>query len=173
MSAKGNALASYPKTYRAIKEMVQNEALLTHTARGVARKAGLRSGTATPGGPVTLVDATVGPSLISSEWQWLVNLSGYTRVRMDARGDAPLHARYSLAGASTTDLNPGDYAPFSGGLDGLKAEDTDGYPSDALGWVTLAPGERAPVRLCVMSDAASLTTPADLGGPVGVWIQAE
>lgn len=165
-----NGVESYPKIYGAIREMARKEALRVPTARGVARKAGLRSVPEVQASPATLIDATVGPSFTPLEWQWLVDLSAYTRLRFDARGADPLFARYSLTGASTEALNPSDYAPFAGGL---SAEDSGGYPPDALGWMTLAEEERVPVRLCLITSGGVLSEEVDLGGPVGVWIQAE
>lgn len=160
-------MGAYPRFYAAVVDMVVGEAKQTRMARNVARKAGLRSVPgSTTGGPATLIDVTLSADYAPLEWQFKANLSGFARLRLDARGANDLNLYYSLLGNASDDLDPGDYAPL-----GLAASDADGQVGESLSWTDLPEEARAPVRLCFVGEF--LGAREDLGGPVGVFLQGE
>jgi hypothetical protein len=172
---------SYPKLYRAIKDMAIKEALGASMARKIARKAGLRAGQSTDGvsnSPVTLVDVTLGENFVPLEWQWFLDLSTYTSVRFDARGELALYAFYSKD--LTIALSPTDWLPVEGYfpdfdfVNFLSASEGAGHTGEALRWMNLPEELKVPLRFCLSYSASEVPTEAQtLSSPVGAWIQAE
>lgn len=98
---------SFSLTYRAIIEMVGDVALQTPTARGVARKAGLRRGSAPPITSVISDFLSVAEQPLAR--QYLVDLTGATRARFYS--DAPIYLLRS-GSLESAELDPGDYVSF-------------------------------------------------------------
>jgi hypothetical protein len=94
--------------------MIDNTALQTKTARAVVRKAGLRpvSGEAVADrvSARMVVDTYVLPTVQAANWQWRLDLTGYTQIRFISPSERTLYLYYSEA--TTTDVNPGDYQVF-------------------------------------------------------------
>jgi hypothetical protein len=171
----GGAVVIFPKVYSGIKEMARREALKVRTARAIARKAGLRSspsdaGSGTSTAPYTVIDSVViGAPLNSPEYmsyQWAVNLTGVTHLRLYAHSDFDIHPFLS---AEPEALAPADWQPIYGVYESLTIRFGDNflYPfrSNAnlrgfdLLWIDLAEEYRAPWRL---TFATQLGTPPEL-----------
>lgn len=111
--------------------MTLRTVLHTTVARGIARKAGLRSVAGDVGEAFsrTLIDAWIDPTFDKECWQWKVDLSGYSAIRFVNRG--PLNPNfflaYSISGFSSSALDPGDYALFT-----IPPLDPYGYPNGPL-----------------------------------------
>ena len=108
---------AFPKTYRAISQMVEDVALNTKTARAIVRKGGLRQGTSedtpvTTDRPRTMVESFIMTGIQSDvlamgrRFNWL-----YTDT-FNTKSSPFLTLYYSLS--SSDALNPGDYAPSPG-----------------------------------------------------------
>lgn len=151
-----------PRWYTQIERMIESTALQTKMARAIVRKAGLRPGT-TETSPVllearTLVDAYVMPQTGGMAWQWLVDLTACTRIRF-VNTSAGLFVFYSLLGASSTALDPGDYQKFPT----LYPDDPYFYPEQFLNtaadtsqigghphpWAQIPLALRVPMRLSI------------------------
>lgn len=190
---------SFPGTHAAIRRMALRAALETQNARGVARKAGLRAGTSTPSNTVrTLLDVLVldGPSLAlvaspegeSEQFgiqthQWELDLSGISRIRLEASGAFLAVAFVSPNSANTSDLetDPFDTDYLRGILDepghpdnGTEIRLSGGYdiaePSQLL-WIELSEEKRVPVRFYVAS--LFLATAFSFSQPFALSVQGE
>lgn len=155
---------SYPTVYRAIDNMILEEALETPMTRAIARKAGLRSteGT-TRTRALTVLDVYVGIAEPDSEeavlgeisYWWLVDFTGATEIRATWPDDATsvfvLYSDPSLE-PSLDSLDPFDH-PVLTGFDEVGDEQNVGgfnaNSSGALGWLTLPPERRVPLRIAI------------------------
>jgi hypothetical protein len=156
----------YPKFFRAIKDAATQEALTLPMPRIMARRAGLRAGPQVAACPITLIDTTLSASFEPLRWQWTIDLSLYSRLRMDARSADVLYLYYSVLGGTSSAYDPGEWQTLS------DSTDADGQVGFSLFWFTPVSEARAPVRLCfagVDGPGVALET----GGPTGVWLQAE
>jgi hypothetical protein len=108
---------SLPGFYKQVERMIENTALQTKTARAIVRKAGL-TGTASTqtvlsGRPQTILDAWIVPSETVLQYQWLVDLTGYTYIRFASQsGGIDIALYYSLSTDSTA-LDPGGWQLFN------------------------------------------------------------
>lgn len=150
---------TFGATYRAIDEMILDEALETPMARAIARKAGLRSaGEATRTRALTAVDAyidpiaplSIGAEVYVFSYQWLVDFTGATQVRATSQADTNVFLNY--ADPLSTAVDAVEY-PALTGFDELGNELNVGASilssSGDLGWLTLAPERRVPLRIVV------------------------
>lgn len=179
MSVRG----SYPRLYSAIKEMARTEAIKTPMARAIARKAGLRSGASEEGefGVITLIDATLGPHHLPLYSQWSLDLSPYTRLRLEVRHQEGAIVKYTLAGGNALDpagwLPVEGFFPDYGTTEILGSSDANGLVGDLLYWMVIPEELKAPVRLCFVNHDGIGASPVDTwtyyGGPWGVLLQAE
>lgn len=158
---------SFPGTWREIKEMALDSALDTEMARKIVRKAGLKQGASVA--PVaferTLVAAWIYPKASKENWQWEVDLTGFSAIRFVSRGvlNPNFFLVYSLAGFGSQVLDPGDYLLFTT----LWPLDPYGYPTQWLEaysgnseidggnpWAEIPPALRVPMRLSLSVGTA-------------------
>jgi hypothetical protein len=109
--------------------MARKEALQTKMARAIARKSGIRRGSGLASTvSQTLVDVWVYPKADKENWQWDVDLTGFTAIRFVNRG--PFNPNFFLAYSldTSTTLAPSDYQLFPT----LFPADPYGYPTQWL-----------------------------------------
>lgn len=178
---------SFPALYKEVRRMVRNEALQTKTARAIARKAGLRQAPAptieASGRPATLIDCFVlidddalvdknpltGLDDVSGAYQWIVDLSGYTHIRISSSSDWVTKIAYAETGVISRNLvafgdenwsnitgtidEPGH--PYDGGLADLSG--TWGHLGFSvweprrLEWMTIPEEARTEARVSIES----------------------
>jgi hypothetical protein len=170
--------------------MVEDVALHTKTARDIVRKGGLRQGTGedvtTTGDRArTVVDAFIDPAFDETNWQWYVDLTGCTQVRLFTRSANFLTLYYSLSASDA--LNPGDYAAVTGTLIRTGAtgqfvranrDIVFGAGAGFVNWILIDEALRGPLRLSISTSNSTWTLPLSafdtanrLGFLIGVQAQ--
>lgn len=146
-------------------------------ARAIVRKSGLRPGGEGEGGaperPTTLIDDYIDPAWDAISFQWGVDLTNYTRVRLSTQIPRGVYVMYSLD--TTTTLDPGDFAVLSGVDDaGLSAEVWSSslwHNATDLRWISIPAATRTRLRLALSSASDSVKFfPQDF--PFTVMLQA-
>ena len=149
--------------------MIDGEVLETRTARDIARKAGLRGAAGVPVASRvrTLVDAWITPDTRPLVYQWLVDLSGFTKIRLTSQSVGEVIVYYSMT--LSGDLDPGDFTEWSD----LFTEQQFEVPGEGLFWAEI-PGElRGPLRLTLANDLGNFElTEARVGPAFSMSLQA-
>lgn len=165
---------SFPKTYDAIAQMVEQEALRVPTARAIVRKAGLRaggSGGGTATGTVrTAADIWLFPNNVAFSYQFLVDLTGYDVISFDCQSPTVAVGVYYSTSTSSA-LNPGDYTlwrserlnvadpllqPFP-----LQDQATFANPTTELRWFRIPEERRIPLRLALGTVTSGTPGPSN------------
>lgn len=160
---------AYPRLYAAVEEMIEKRAARVPMARAIVRRAGVRviAGDPVPARPRTLVDAFVEPGYGALAYEWAVDLSPFSSVRMSSRSVDAVYLMRSEAGG----LDPADYEPVVGTLIEGGTPDYTVVASvfapelgGSLEWVALPEALRAPCVLSVSVSEADM----DLSGALPV-----
>ena len=146
---------SYPRLYRAVKDMVGEASSEVPTARAIVRRAGLRSVPSEDGSlehsrqPIC---AFLEPAQGFYAYQWLVNLEAFSQIRIDCREPTLLYLLCSetLSGP----LDPSDWQPVTGVDIGASDPPEPVTQSGAhfLNWYTLDEEFKTTLRIGVSTD---------------------
>jgi hypothetical protein len=151
---------AFPRFDAALDDLMETTAFSRRFAATVARRAGLRQGTA-EAPPRTIIDAFFAPDEAPFARQYATDLSGLGRVRIYSRSAVPVYLFRSedLTGA----LAPVDYAAMlDADGDPVFADASESSPP----WQTLSASDMTALRLTLSTslsvvawDSASLGTP--------------
>jgi hypothetical protein len=149
---------SLPGFYKQVERMIENTALQTKTARAIVRKAGLRPVVGEtiegPVDPVTLIECHFDPTKPASAFQFAVDLTGFTKIRVNSES-LEMKLYYSQVGVDSTALDPGDYQlwtvafPDPFGYDDFFLNGSVAYaqPDDLIHWAQIPENRRTRLRL--------------------------
>lgn len=152
--------ASFPRSFAAILDMIDNVALSAPVARKVARKAGLKAGGGEPVGTRTIIDAYVHPEEPPLARQYQADFSNKTELRLSSRSDNLIYVIYSVS-------DPGPLDP------GIWFDLTSASASDTPAWVDIPAEAQTQVRLALSTYAfGPLLGSGVSAGPFSVGLQA-
>jgi hypothetical protein len=156
----------FPVTDAALDRLMEKTAFHRRFASAVARKAGLRQGTAEVP-PRTIIDAFFSPDEPPYARQYVTDLSGLGRLRIYSRSSVPVYLFRSED--LTEELRPQDYAPMLDANSDPVFADSSG---STLNWQTLAPADAVPLRLTLSMSLFEVGWDPDaLDGPFSVSVQ--
>lgn len=171
---------SFPISYREIHEMTRKTVLHTRVARGVARKAGLRR-TAGSLRPQTIFDAYIDPQIEGLIYQWLVDLSGFSRIHLASMSDIPVYLSYNTNALEPPSeaLAVGGWTQMTGLLDEVTTPISGSRADTTLKWYVLDESLQRSMRLGLsVNTQGEIGWPASSGageafdGPFSVALQA-
>ena len=152
-------LARFPRAYNAISEMAETMALDTKMARSIVRKGGLRQGSDSgeaDSGVARVnyaVDACIDPNVGALNYQWVVDFTDCTHIRFFSKSDKTLRLWFSLAGADSDALNPGDYQWWNPpGLVSSGVQNIATVPNDTYWEFEIQEDRRTRLRLSLSEE---------------------
>lgn len=167
----------FPNTDAAIRATIRRTVLHTRVAKGVARKAGLFARASAPS-PTTVLDAYIDPEQEGLSYQWLVDFSGVSEIRLASQSSATVYLMRSLLGVESEAYDATDYVPLDGALGGTGTQvfssRTLNESGDDLRWYELDISQQIPMRLGLSTDGAAVGWNAGaLDGPFSVALQVK